>query len=212
MNELKVLGRLAGGVGKDFKYSVKPVGWLSRWVLHFRFLKLVLLCLSVAFAYLLFSSWDGISLVRSYSDHAYAVAFVGGVLYSFGFTAPFGVGIFLAIAGSVNQYLAAVVAGLGSVLSDYLIFQFIRLSFSDEFGRVSRIRLARSVNKVFKNSVSPGLRTVVLVALSGIFIASPLPDEIGVALLAGFTQVEARTVMAISFLLNTAGILFFLTL
>jgi len=212
VNWLRVLQRLAGGVGKDFKYSVKPVGWLLRWVLHFRFIKLSILCLSVAFAYLFFSSWDGAALVRSYSEHAYAVAFVGGVLYSFGFTAPFGVGIFLAMAGSVNPYLAAVVAGFGSVLSDYLIFQFIRFSFSDEFGRVSRIRLARSASKVFNHGVSPGLRTVVLVALSGIFIASPLPDEIGVALLAGFTAVDVRTVAVVSFVLNTAGILFFLTL
>jgi len=41
---------------------------------------------------------------------------------------------------------------------------------------------------------------------AGFVIASPLPDEIGVSLLAGTTKISTRTFAILSYFLNTAGI------
>jgi uncharacterized membrane protein YdjX (TVP38/TMEM64 family) len=48
--------------------------------------------------------------------------------------------------------------------------------------------------------------------MAGFFIASPLPDEIGVSLLAGFTRIEEKKFALVSFALNTLGIIVLLAL
>lgn len=42
--------------------------------------------------------------------------------------------------------------------------------------------------------------------VAGFIIASPLPDEIGVTLLAGVTKIETRVVAVVALTLNTVGI------
>ena len=49
-------------------------------------------------------------------------------------------------------------------------------------------------------------------AFVGILIASPLPDEIGVIMLAGLTKINFKILAIISFILNTLGILIILSL
>jgi len=44
----------------------------------------------------------------------------------------------------------------------------------------------------------------------GILIASPLPDEAGVIMLAGLTKIKSNVFAILSFSLNTAGILILL--
>jgi len=47
---------------------------------------------------------------------------------------------------------------------------------------------------------------------AGLFIASPLPDEAGVIILAGPTKLSTKALSVISFILNSLGILVILFL
>ena len=49
-------------------------------------------------------------------------------------------------------------------------------------------------------------------AFAGILIASPLPDEAGVTMLAGLTKISVKSLALISFILNTLGIIILLIL
>jgi uncharacterized membrane protein YdjX (TVP38/TMEM64 family) len=49
-------------------------------------------------------------------------------------------------------------------------------------------------------------------AFAGILIASPLPDEAGVIMLAGLTKIKTWALAIISIILNTIGILIMLSL
>ena len=47
-------------------------------------------------------------------------------------------------------------------------------------------------------------------AVAGLIIASPLPDEAGIILLAGLTKIKASILAPISLAMNTLGILILL--
>src|SRR3989344_1450938 len=99
---------------------------------HFRYLKLTILILMIVFAYLLFQNPNFISFVSELGKWNYIGIFVAGLLFSFGFTTPFAVAFFLASNPS-NIFLAAIIGGIGAVISDFFIFKTIKLSMMDEF-------------------------------------------------------------------------------
>lgn len=127
--------------------------------------------------------------------------FIAGALFVYGFTAALATAILLILAQQQNILLAGLVGGFGALIGDLLIFQFIRHSFSDEIKELSE----EPIFKGIKTRVPPAVRNYLAPVLGGIIIASPLPDEIGISLLAT-TTISTRTFAILSFLLNTAGI------
>jgi len=92
------------------------------------------------------------------------------------------------------------------------IFSFIRVSFEDEFNKLRKTKLIRSIGKVIEKSLGKKLKAYLMYIFAGFIIASPLPDEIGVIMLAGLTRINARILAVLSFILNTIGILVLLWL
>lgn len=170
--------------------------------------KLCLLCGSFVLAYVLYHfgafDWFGHAL----NGHGYASMFLGGMLFSYGFTAPFGIAIFLELGHEVNPLIAAPLAGIGAMLSDLFIFSIIRYSaFHDE---VYRIQFSKPIvwirSLLHHERVSERMRNYILWAFAGIVIGSPLPDEFGVILLGSVTQLKERQIALLCFVLNTIGI------
>lgn len=128
-------------------------------------------------------------------------------MFAFGFGAPFGVALLATIADDVNIYFAAVFGGMGALLSDYILFKFIRVTFADEVERLRRSRPFGVMNGVFREYLPSKVVFYISAGIAGFVIASPLPDEIGVAILSCMTEVRERTFAVISFALNTIGIL-----
>jgi len=56
------------------------------------------------------------------------------------------------------------------------------------------------------------LNSFFLYIIAAILIASPLPDEAGITILAGLTKIKAYAVAIISIILNTIGILILLSI
>lgn len=132
--------------------------------------------------------------------------FLGGAFFSFGFTAAFAVAMFIELADTVHPFTGALIAGFGAVISDLLIFRFIRLSFQDEFEKLKLSRLLQKIKEIFDHHLSEKIKEYVLWTFAGFLIASPLPDEFGVTLLSGMTNIKQRTFVIIAFCLNTIGI------
>jgi len=61
-------------------------------------------------------------------------------------------------------------------------------------------------------NVNEKIRIYLMYAFAGILIASPLPDEAGVTMLAGLTKISVKSLALISFILNTLGIIILLML
>lgn len=138
----------------------------------------------------------------------YLAVFLGGLLFSFGFTTAFAIGLFIAVAPDVHPVQAAVLGGAGALLSDLLLFSYARFSLHDELHRLSLTQLwRRSVGLLHRERFPLSVRRTALILTAGFIIASPLPDEIGVTMLGGATRMNGRAFGALSYALNSLGIL-----
>lgn len=174
--------------------------------------KLLILLICIILAYIFFKAdfFEGFS--QLFNSHGYISIFIAGFLFAYGFTAPFAVGFFISLASSVNIFIAGPLAGLGALIADLLIFQFIKTSFQDEFDKLKLTRFFQRVKLLFENHLSDKIRRYVLWTVAGFIIASPLPDEFGVSLLSGFTSIDKKAFIPISYVLNTAGIMIILAI
>jgi len=147
----------------------------------------------------------------SFDSLGYFGIFIAGVLFSLGFTAPFAVGFFLILNPS-NLWLAAIVGGLGSLVSDLSIFEFDKLSFADEFKKINKSKLSKKLNLLIKNLLGKKASIYFTYFIACIFIASPLPDELGVTMIEGLTKINVKIFILISFILHVLGMLIILSI
>lgn len=177
-----------------------------RILFKFPYPKLLLLLVMVVISYGLFSNDAVQAWVRAINPDGYAMALVAGVLFTFGFTTPIAIGVF-AVLNPGNIFLAAFIGALGAVMGDLLIFHLIRFSFMDEFTRLSKTPLFKKINKEITFTRHKKLKNYLLFACAGLIISSPLPDELGVTMLAGLTHIKPHVFAIISFCFNFLGIL-----
>jgi|SRR3989338_2662649 len=168
--------------------------------------KFILLILTFVLAYFLFLERTQLPFHGFLTQSGYLGAFLMGIFFTYGFTTPIAIALFLIVAPTLNPFIAAPIAGAGAVLSDLVIFKFIRFSLKDEIKKLSR----EKVVLLTERSIPIRLRHILLPVLGGFIIASPLPDEAGVTLLASSHFITTRTFIFISYILNTLGILFIL--
>ena len=164
--------------------------------------KFLLLFVTFLIAYLLFYERNYQPFQDFIVGLGYSGTFVAGILFTYGFTAAPATAIFLILAQQQNIYLASLIGGLGALIGDLFIFSFIKHSFADEIRKLSRERIV----KYFDSRLPSILKKYFLPVAAGFIIASPLPDEIGVSLLAASKIISTKIFSIISYLLNTAGI------
>ena len=172
----------------------------------FRYPKLLFLSMTFALAYALLSGAHFAALRGFLGSLGLVGAFFAGVMYVYGFTAAYGTAIFLILAKGNDLVMTGLVAGAGALLGDILIFKFLRRSFSDELLLLSKEKFFAEIGK----KLPLGTKKFFLPAIGGLIIASPLPDELGILLLAASPVVSTKNFAAISYILKTAGILFIL--
>lgn len=175
---------------------------MKRTPLKIKYPKLLLLLLTFVAAYFLFKGREFPAFYNALLSLGYLGTFLAGVLFTYGFTAAPATAILLVLAGSQSMVVSGIVAGIGAMLGDLIIFNFVRASFSDELKKLSKERIMQYVN----GSVPGLLKKYLTPVVAGFIIASPLPDEIGVSLLAASSNISLRVFSVLSFLLNTTGI------
>jgi membrane protein DedA with SNARE-associated domain len=127
------------------------------------------------------------------------------MLFSFGFLAPFAIGFFITL-NPKDIFLTSIVAGLGASLSCWIMFHTIRISFMKEFNRLENTKTIKKIIKLIDKKINHKVRNYLLYIFAGIVISSPLPDEIGITMLAGLTKIKQNVLIIISFILSTIGI------
>lgn len=171
--------------------------------------RLLLLGMCIGAAYVLYQIGMFEWLDGRFHGFGYPGAFGAGLLFSYGFTTPFAIAALVELAHEVNPWIAAPLAGAGALLSDLVIFELLRLSaFGKEIERLGRTTLVSRLHAMLHHETVPEhLRRIVLWTLAAFVIASPLPDEIGVALLSTTTRMSERSFALLCFAVNTLGIL-----
>src|SRR3989338_9625415 len=110
---------------------------------RFKYSKILFLFVMIVLSYLMFRNPSISSYLSHLGGLGYLGIFIGGILFAFGFTAPFSVGLFISL-NPTNIWIAGIIGGFGALISDLLIFKFIKISFEDEF---RKIRKSKQIKK-----------------------------------------------------------------
>lgn len=163
---------------------------------------LAIVALSVFAAVVLLESGVFAYLLIRFQEFRFIGSFVAGVFFTSIFTVAPATVIIVEIAKSGTPlWELAVFGGLGAMIGDLVIFRFVRDRISVDISTLIQDRKGRW-GKIFR------LRSFKWVAafFGAVVIASPLPDEAGLALM-GFSKIKTVFFLPLSFVLNSAGIL-----
>lgn len=194
---------------KEVISKIRINNGLFNWLYRFKYPKIILLITFIALAYFIFKNPVVYGFLSNLRGLSYLGVLIAGMLFAFGFTAPFAVGFFIALNPS-NIFIAGILGGLGALISDFLIFKFIKLSFEKEFRKLRNTKLIKETDYLFENVVGHKIKIYLMYVFAGFLIASPLPDEAGVTILAGLTKIKPEIFALLSIILNTTGIILIL--
>jgi uncharacterized membrane protein YdjX (TVP38/TMEM64 family) len=170
-------------------------------IFSFKYPKLVLLGLFIILAYYLFTKPFMLDWISKLNDFSYLGIFVAGFLLAFGFTAPFSVGFLLNVSFG-NIFLAAIIGTIGAVSADMFIFKMIKFSFMDEFDELGKTKTIKKIREILNYNTPLIIKHYLIYVFAGIMIATPLPDEIGVSMLAGLTHIKPLALAVLAFTLH----------
>ena len=158
--------------------------------------------MSLVITYFLFADRFYASIHITLVCLGYFGIFLAGFLYPYAFTAAPAAVILLMLAKEQNLLFAGFIAGVGALLSDLIIFHFIRHGFSDEVQKLRKEKIIQYAQRKVPSSVQKYLFAFLAVFL----IASPLPTEIGVTLMASIKSMSTRNFSIIAYSLHTSAI------
>lgn len=165
------------------------------------FQDIILLAVSVGFAVFIVETGIAGRFIISFGSLRYLGALLAGIFFTSIFTTAPSIALLGELAQTVPLPLLAVWGGAGAVAGDYILFRFLR-------GRIFKdvdflLFLAPSAR--FRAIFQTKLFKFFIPFLGALIIASPFPDEIGVALL-GASKIKGRAFLLLSFVLNGLGI------
>lgn len=156
---------------------------------------------SVAFSFIVFRIEGLHTFFLDIGNWGYLGALIGGFLFVSSFTAAIGAVILLILAERLSPLEISIIAGLGGAVGDFAIFRFMKDGLLEE--------LKPLWNKFRLNRISKCLRTKylrwTLPILGAIIIVSPLPDEMGIALM-GLSKIKKYQFVIIAFILDAIGV------
>jgi hypothetical protein len=137
----------------------------------------------------------------------YFGAFITGIFFVSTFTVAPAAVVLFHLADHLNPFEVAILAGLGGVVGDYLIFRIVKDRVFEElkplFDRLSGTRISELLRTPYFAWLLP--------VIGATIIASPLPDELGVGIL-GIAKMKPWKFLILSFFLNAVGIFIVVTL
>lgn len=128
-------------------------------------------------------------------------SFIAGILYVSASTAAFAVFILLGLSKSLPAIEIAVFAGLGGVFADFVLFRFFRGDLLSEITPIYNRLGGGHLTKLMRHKL---LRWS-LPIIGAFIIASPIPDEIGIALM-GISRIKSYQFVLLSLFLDISGV------
>lgn len=172
----------------------------------FRYKNLTLLCVSLTIAFLLYQNESFHTFLLHLGGLGYLGAFIAGILFVSTFTAATGILVLLVLAEQLSVIELGIIAGIGAVVGDFLIFRFIQDDLVAEVKPIYEQFGGGHISKVLHSRYFSWSLPVI----GAMLIASPLPDEIGISLL-GLSKMKTYQFIILSFGLNALGIMFVIT-
>lgn len=129
-------------------------------------------------------------------------AFVAGLFFTSAFTTAPAIVVLAKLSLVFPPVMVALVGALGSVIGDYVIFSFVKGHVSKDINYLLSHAKSRRIRHIFRYRFVKWS----LAFLGALIIASPLPDELGLALM-GMSKISTKRFILISYTFNALGIL-----
>lgn len=171
-----------------------------------KYKNLTLVALGIIFAICL----ETIPIFRPYILVFSTLGFVGAIIAGMLFVSTFTVATSAVLLGLLLPELGiwqlTLFAGIGALLGDLIIFRFVRDGLITEIKPIYKKLGGSHLNKLLHTKMF----SWTLPIIGALIIFSPLPDELGVSLM-GISKISTTKFVAISLILNAAGIFFFIS-
>ncbi|MBI4990663.1 hypothetical protein HZB96_01050 [Candidatus Gottesmanbacteria bacterium] len=169
---------------------------------HWKYKNLTLVFLGIVLALILSRIEAFHTFLLHLGNFGYIGAFIAGILFVNIFTVSTGALILLILAEQLSAIEIGLIAGLGAVVGDLIIFHLVKDDFSKELELIyDKIDSKHHFIKLLHSKYFHWTLPVV----GAIIIASPFPDELGVTLM-GISKMKTYKFVIVSFLLNSLGI------
>ncbi len=141
-------------------------------------------------------------LLSFFDSYEVLMSFVAGIFFTSAFTIGPSSIVLVSLADSNPLWVLVISGGLGAMFGDALLFLFIKDRFALDLLHIfKKSKLTRELWK----SLHFGFMKWLLPLVGALVIISPLPDEIGLALL-GFSRMRLTLLLPIAFVMNSLGI------
>ncbi len=167
------------------------------------FKDLGIIALSVVIAVILVRTDALVSLLTRTEELEFWGSFIAGIFFTSIFTTAPAIVTLGEIAQEYPIILTAFAGAVGAVVGDLIIFRFVKERFSEHLMEMVGTQGGR---RRLKHLLKVRSFRWLTFLVGGLIIASPLPDELGVALL-GFSKMKMSGFIAVSFIFNFIGIL-----
>ncbi len=132
---------------------------------------------------------------------ALPASFIAGVFFTSLLSVVPATIVFLEVTQTLSPYTIAFIGAFGAVIGDLFLFLFVREAVNERTTLFLKESQRRRLRKLFH---SPFLHWL-LPLFGALIIASPLPDELGLALM-GLSRIDMKIFVPISYTMNFLGI------
>ena len=169
---------------------------------HWKYKNLTAVFIGIVVAIILSQNETFHSFLLHLGNFGYIGAFIAGILFVSTFTVATSALVLLVLAETLSPIEIGLIAGLGAVVGDMLIFRLIKDNLTYEIEDIyNHMDRKKHLKKLFHSKYFNWMLPVI----GSIIIASPLPDEIGVSLI-GISKMNTFKFILISYILNSIGI------
>ncbi|MDO8430082.1 MAG: hypothetical protein Q7S73_01830 [bacterium] len=157
--------------------------------------------LSILIAIMLAKTGALNEILTATQESRFLGSFLAGIFFVSIFTAAPAIVVLIEIIKSNSILEVAFFGGIGALIGDLLIFHFIKDNLAKDIKwLIDKTKQERLVS-IFKLKLFHWL----IPFIGALIVASPLPDEIGLAMM-GLSKMKTQLFIPISFLLNFIGI------
>lgn len=136
------------------------------------------------------------NIIESFGGYGYLGVFAAGFFFTYAFTVPIATVVLIAFGSVLNPFLIALTGAAGATVSDFIIFKLSKRKLSGEIEKLEKRGFLKKHSKLVQH-LAP--------LIAGFIIASPLPDEIGAAILGSMKFSDKKFIVFI-FLVEFIGI------
>ncbi len=161
----------------------------------------MIIALSIVLAVYLVSSGVLERLFSISQELNYIAAFITGIFFTSVLTMAVAAVSFVKIAPTMPPFILALYGALGAVIGDAIIFFFVKDALAEDVMELIKASGFRRYLSIFRLRLFRWL----LPLLGALILASPISDELGLALM-GLSKVRPWVVLSFAFVLNFIGI------